>query len=123
VLAGRAMMTIATPDSGHEVPVMLAPFLGSGSTLRGFANRRFSDRNRLLLSGEYRWRPSRYLDMALFLDAGQVAPNRRDFDLSEFETAWGLGARFHGPNFNALRIEVARGREGIRFIFAGSQAF
>jgi outer membrane translocation and assembly module TamA len=123
VLAGRALMTIATPDSGHEVPVILAPFLGSGSTLRGFANRRFSDRNRVLLSGEYRWRPSRYLDMALFLDAGQVAPNRRDFEFAEFETAWGLGARFHGPNFTALRIEVARGREGLRLVFAGGQAF
>jgi outer membrane protein assembly factor BamA len=123
VLAGRALMTIATPDSGHEVPVVLAPFLGSGSTLRGFSNRRFSDRNRVLLTGEYRWRPSRYLDMALFLDAGQVAPNRRDFDISEFETSWGIGARFHGPNFNALRIEVARSREGLRIIFGGSQAF
>ena len=123
VLAARGLMTIATPDSGHEVPVILAPFLGSGNTLRGFANRRFSDRNRVLLSGEYRWRPSRYLDMALFLDAGQVAPNRRDFDVSEFETAWGLGARFHGPNFTALRVEVARGREGIRLIFAASPAF
>jgi hypothetical protein len=123
VLAGRALMTIATPDSGHEVPVPLAPFLGSGSTLRGFANRRFSDRNRLLLTGEYRWRPSRYLDMALFLDAGQVAPNWRDFTFSEFETTWGLGARFHGPNFNAVRIEVARSREGLRIIFGGSQAF
>ena len=34
-----------------------------------------------------------------------------------------LGARFHGPAFNALRIEVARGREGIRMIFSGSQPF
>ena len=123
VLAGRALVTVATPDSGHEVPVMLGPFLGSGNTLRGFANRRFSDRNRLLLSGEYRWRPSRYLDMALFLDAGQVAPNRRDFDFAEFETAWGLGARFHGLNFTALRIELARGREGLRVVLSGGQAF
>lgn len=123
VLAGRALVTLATPDSGHEVPVMLGPFLGGGSTLRGFANRRFSDRNRVLLSGEYRWRPSRYLDMALFLDGGQVAPQRRDFDLASFAAAWGLGARFHGPSFNALRVEVARSREGVRVIFAGSQAF
>ena len=123
VLAGRGLMTLSTPDRGHQVPVMLAPFLGSGSTLRGFVNRRFSDQNRVLLSGEYRWRPSRYLDMALFLDAGQVAADRRDFDFSAFETSWGLGARFHGPNFNALRLEVARGREGTRLVFAGSQAF
>lgn len=123
VLAGRGLMTLTTPDRGHEVPVMLAPFIGSGSTLRSFVNRRFSGRNRVLLSGEYRWRPSRYLDMALFLDAGQVAADRRDFEVSAFESSWGLGARFHGPNFNALRIEVARGREGTRLVFAGSQAF
>lgn len=123
VLAGRGLMTLTSTDAGHDVPIMLAPYLGSGSTLRGFANRRFSDRNRVLLTGEYRWRPSRYLDMALFIDAGQVAASRHDFDTSAFDTAWGIGARFHGPNFNALRIEAARGREGIRLIFAGSQAF
>ncbi len=123
VFAARGLMTLASPDSGDEVPVMLAPFLGSGGTLRGFVNRRFSDRNRVLLTGEYRWRPSRYLDMALFLDAGQVARDRHDFDFSAFEAVYGIGARFHGPNFNALRIELARGREGMRLIFAGSQAF
>ena len=101
----------------------MMPYLGSGSALRGFANRRFTDRNRVLLSGEYRWRPSRYIDMALFMDAGQVAGDRRDFDFNRFDVAWGIGARFHGPNFNALRIEVARGREGIRLIFSGSQPF
>ncbi len=123
VLAARGLVTLTTPDGGDHVPVMLAPFLGSGSTLRGYSNRRFTDRNRMLLTGEYRWRPSRYIDMALFLDGGQVAANRRDFDLAEFDVAWGLGARFHGPHFTALRLEVARGREGVRIIFAGSQPF
>ena len=123
VLAGRALMTLTQPDTGHDVPVMMMPFLGSGSALRGFANRRFTDLNRLLLSGEYRWRPSRYIDMALFMDAGQVARARRDFDFNRFDVAWGIGARFHGPNFTALRIEAARGREGIRLIFAGAQPF
>ncbi len=61
--------------------------------------------------------------MALFLDAGQVAAERQDLTAANFETAWGLGARFHGPHFNAFRIEVARGREGLRIIFGGSQAF
>jgi hypothetical protein len=123
VLAGRALMTLTQTDGDNVVPVMLSPYLGSGSAFRGYANRRFTDRNRLLLSGEYRWRPSRYLDMALFIDAGQVAPDRRDFDAGNFDTAWGIGARFHGPTFNAVRIEVARGREGIRLIVAGSQPF
>jgi hypothetical protein len=123
VLAARGLMTLTSPDGGDDVPVMMTPYLGSGSTLRGYANRRFTDRNRVLLTGEYRWRPSRYLDMALFLDAGQVARDRRDFNVEQFDVAWGIGARFHGPNFNALRIEAARGREGFRLIFAGSQPF
>ena len=38
VLAGRALMTLTQPDAGHDVPVIMAPYLGSGSTLRGFAN-------------------------------------------------------------------------------------
>jgi hypothetical protein len=123
VLAARALVTLTSPDGDDEVPVMLAPYLGSGSTLRGYSNRRFLDRNRVLMTGEYRWRPSRYLDMALFLDAGQVAHDRHDFEFKEFEIGWGLGARFHGPTFNALRVEVAHGREGLRLIFAGSQPF
>lgn len=123
VLAAHGLMTLTTPDIGEDVPVMLSPYLGSSIWLRGFTNRRFTDRNRVLLTGEYRWRPSRYLDMALFLDAGQVARDRADFDLADFDVAWGIGARFHGPAFNALRIEVARGREGIRLIVSGSQPF
>jgi hypothetical protein len=123
VLAARGLVTLTMTDPNQTVPVMMMPYLGSGSALRGYANRRFTDRNRALLTGEYRWRPSRYLDMALFIDAGQVAADRHAFEISEFDTAWGIGARFHGPNFNALRIEVARGREGIRLIFAGSQPF
>lgn len=123
VIAARGLVTLTSTEPGSEVPVMLSPYLGSGSTLRGFATRRFTDRNRVLLTGEYRWRPSRYLDMALFLDAGQVAADRTQFNRRDFETNWGLGARFHGPLFTALRVEVARGREGMALVVAGSQIF
>jgi outer membrane translocation and assembly module TamA len=123
VLAAHALVTMTTADAGEAVPVMLAPFLGSGSTLRGYPTRRFTDRNRVLATAEYRWRPSRYMDMALFVDAGQVAPDRHDFRTADFDVDWGIGARFHGPTTNALRIDIARGREGVRLIFAGSQPF
>ena len=42
VLAFRGLATLATPSDGDAVPVVLAPYLGSGSTLRGYANRRFA---------------------------------------------------------------------------------
>jgi len=123
VLAVRGLATLTTTDAGEQVPVMLAPFLGSGSTLRAFPTRRFTDRNRVLLTGEYRWRPSRYVDMALFVDSGQVAADKDQFRFRDFETNWGIGVRFHGPLFTALRVEYARGREGRSLIFAGSQIF
>jgi hypothetical protein len=123
VFAVRGLATLADPQGNQEIPVMLTPILGSGSTLRGYSNRRFADRNRVLLTGEYRWRPSRYLDMALFYDTGMVARDPSEFTFSKFDSAWGLGARFHGPAFTAFRVEIARGREGIRLVFAGSQPF
>jgi len=61
--------------------------------------------------------------MAIFVDAGQVAHDRSEFDLNSFDVAWGFGTRFHGAAFNALRVDIARGREGFRIIFAGSQPF
>ena len=50
------------------------PDLGGSHTLRGYPTWRFRDRNRLLLTGEYRWTAGPFVDMALFLDAGKVAP-------------------------------------------------
>ena len=123
VLAGRAMMTLTEAEPGHQVPAMLAPYLGSGGTLRGFPNRRFADQNRVVVSGEYRWRPSRYLDMSLFVDAGQVAADHHDFRFEDFAMNWGIGARFHGATFNAFRVEIAKSREGLKLVFAGAQPF
>jgi hemolysin activation/secretion protein len=102
---------------------MLAPDVGSGSTIRGFSNRRFQDNGRLVLTGEYRWRPSRYLDMAVFLDAGQVAPEWTAFRRNALETGWGVGARLHGPSFMVMRLELARTRNGLNLVTAATQAF
>jgi hypothetical protein len=119
----RGLATMSTPDAGNKVPIMLAPDVGSGTTVRGFANRRFQDNGRLVLTGEYRWRPSRYLDMAIFLDAGQVAPDWKSFDLDTLETGWGIGARVHGPTFTVMRLEVARTRAGWNLVVAATPAF
>jgi hypothetical protein len=123
VLAFRGLATFTDADAGHAVPFVLLPTVGSGRTVRGYANRRFADRHRLVLTGEYRWRPSRYLDLAIFMDAGQVAPDRSDLALSRLKTAWGAGARLHGPAFTALRFDVARSREGLTFVVAAGPPF
>ena len=113
-----------TVNDDDVVPYFLMPSLGSGSTLRAYPSWRFRDRHSLLMSGEWRWTPSLlFLDVAVFVDAGKVAGQRSDLNLSGLHYDWGLGFRFHGPIATPLRIEVAHGREGFNLVFSGAAAF
>jgi hypothetical protein len=114
----------STTNGSDQVPYFLLPSLGSGSTLRGYSSWRFRDRHAVLTSAEFRWIPSRLmLDMALFYDAGMVAPELDRLTTGGFVSNYGIGVRFHGPARTPLRIEIARGQEGTRLVFAASAAF
>ena len=120
-LRGRVQTTL---DDDDVVPHYLLPALGSGSTLRGFSSWRFRDRHSVLMSGEWRWIPSRLaLDMALFYDAGKVTPRFDDISFDDLKTDFGIGVRFHTPFATPLRIELAKSREGARIVFSGGAAF
>jgi hypothetical protein len=113
-----------TLDDDDVVPYFLLPSVGSGSTLRAYPSWRFRDRHSLLLSGEWRWIPNRmFLDMAFFYDAGKVASRREDLDFDGLKHDAGIGIRFHGPLATPLRVDVARGSEGINIVFSGAAAF
>lgn len=122
-LAFRALATTTRTVEGDEVPFILLPSIGGGDTVRGLANRRFQDRSRVVLNAEYRWRPSRYVDLALFVDSGSVAPRIKDIEIRRFQTGYGIGARFHGPGFTALRVETARGPDSWHVVFGGGLPF
>jgi hypothetical protein len=120
-LHGAAVTTL---DDDDDVPYFLMPSLGSGSTLRGYPSWRFRDRHSLLMSGEWRWIPSRMLiDMAIFYDAGKVAGRREDLNFKDLKHDWGVGFRLHTPAATPLRIDVARGSEGVNIVFSGGAAF
>ena len=120
-LRGRLQSTLGDDD---QVPYFLLPALGSGSTLRGYSSWRFRDRHAVMTSGEWRWIVNRLaLDVALFVDAGMVAPRFDALTTRAFVTDYGLGFRFHGPARTPLRVEFANGREGTRIVFAASAAF
>ena len=123
VIALRARVTTTYTDAGNDVPFYLLPSLGGGSSVRGYHSWRFRDRNALLLNAEYRWTPSHFLDMALFLDAGQVAPRPADLHFTELHTGYGIGARFHTPAATVLRIDVARSEEGFTVHWSTVQRF
>jgi hypothetical protein len=123
VIALRALASTTYTDSGNAVPYFLMPDLGGSSRLRGYPAWRFRDRNRLLLTGEYRWMAGQFVDMAIFLDAGKVAPTRSDLDLTKLKTSYGVGIRFHMPSATLLRMEVARTAEGTSLVFGFGPVF
>lgn len=123
VLSFRARAQTVDEKNGQQAPFFMLPSLGGGSTLRAFSSWRFRDENSLLLQGEWRIMVNRYLDLAFFYDAGKVAPRRKDLDLDNLKDDFGVGLRFHGPFATPVRIELARSREGLGFVFSSSAAF
>jgi outer membrane translocation and assembly module TamA len=63
------------------------------------------------------------MDMALFYDAGKVAADRSSLDFEGLEHDFGVGLRVHGPLTTPIRIDLAKGREGFRIVWAGSAVF
>ena len=123
VLSLRGRMESAH-GSDSDAPYYLLPWLGSGSSLRGYGTGRFRDKHSLLMSGEWRWIPNRYaLDMALFFDAGTVGPRFKDLKFSELKYDYGIGIRLHGPAMTPLRFDVAHGNEGWHLVISSSAAF
>ena len=120
-LHGRVETTDARDD--EQIPFFMLPALGGGSTLRGFASWRFRDRHSLLAQAEWRVLVNRFLDTALFYDAGKVVARRGDLDFDGLKSDYGIGIRFHGPAATPLRIELAKSNEGLAIVFASKAAF
>jgi hypothetical protein len=124
VLSVRGRVQSAFRKDGQEIPFFMLPSLGGGSTLRAFSSWRFRDRHSLLLQAEWRTMVNRYLDLALFYDAGKVAPRASKLDFSGLTDNYGVGLRFHGPVSTPLRIELARSGEArLNLIVSVSAAF
>ncbi|MGE3959730.1 MAG: BamA/TamA family outer membrane protein [Vicinamibacterales bacterium] len=123
VIALRASASTTMTADGEEVPYFMLPTLGGTRALRGYSSWRFRDRNRLLLSGEYRWSAGPLVDMSLFMDAGAVAPRFDDLAGTSLRTSYGVGFTIHTPAATVTRIELARSREGLGLIFGFGPSF
>ncbi|MEO8070374.1 MAG: BamA/TamA family outer membrane protein, partial [Acidobacteriota bacterium] len=123
VIALRGLASTTEVSEGQSVPFFLTPDLGGKQLLRGYSTWRFRDRNRMLLTGEYRWRAGQFVDMALFLDAGKVEDRLQDLDLTGLKTSYGIGASFHTPGATVMRFEVARTQEGTSLLWSFGPSF
>jgi outer membrane protein assembly factor BamA len=117
-VAGR--VALSQTAAGQSVPFHLLPAIGGLDTLRGYANYRFRDRNIAMLSAEYRWPVMRALDAAIFYDAGTVASTATGLGRAQLARDAGIGFRFHSATRNVLRLDVARGSEGIGAVISFS---
>jgi hypothetical protein len=120
-LHGLAQTTYG--KSGQQIPFFMMPSIGGGSDLRAYTSWRLRDLNSLVLQAEWRVIVNRFLDMALFVDAGKVAARRTNLDLSGLMSDVGLGFRLHGPAATPLRIEFTHGREGFGLVLSASEVF
>jgi hypothetical protein len=123
VLSLHARAELADATGAQTIPFFMLPALGGGSSLRGFASWRFRDLNSLLLQAEWRVMVNRFMDMALFYDAGRVAARRSDLTDGPLKCDYGLGFRLHGPYATPLRVELARSNEGVAIVFSAKAAF
>jgi hypothetical protein len=106
-------------DTGREVPFFLMPDVG-GHDLRGFKDYRFRDRHSIAWTAEYRWYAQEFLDAAIFYDAGKTVPTRSSLDFNGLHSSIGAGVRLHTSTSTLVRLEVAHGREGTRFLIGFS---
>jgi Omp85 superfamily domain len=115
VLAAHGLMVNTDTKDGRLVPLYLQPTLGGANTLRSFGDFRFRDNSLLLATAEARLALMTHLDLAMFVDAGNVAPQARSLNLDQ--RSYGGGLRLHTRRDTFAMIDVARGSEGWRLLF------
>lgn len=124
VLVFRALASLSDTPPGRDVPFYFQQTLGGSTTLRGFRDYRFRDRNLLLLQAEYRWEILPALDAALFYDAGKVAPRPSGLDIDDLQSDYGFGFRFGTNRGVFLRVDAAFGsRDGKRYFIKFGHVF
>ncbi len=106
---------------GGDPPFYKLPALGGQYRMRGYYEGRYRDNNYLMMQLEYRqyfwWK----FGLAVFLGAGDVAPELMKFTFSTIKYSYGFGLRFL---FNSeekvnLRMDLGFGNDGNSGIYFG----
>jgi len=110
--------------SETEIPFFFTRGLGGSHSLRGFPLNRFRGEDLVLATVEYRSAilPGK-LDAVVFWDAGGAYRSFSDLKPSGLEHSFGAGIRVLRRDRILLRLEVAQGSEGPRFLVSFSSPF
>jgi hypothetical protein len=123
VLAVRFLMEAV---NGRNVPFYERPTLGGQDTLRAFGKNRFIDDALILFNIEERFRITKRrilgnpveVELATFLDIGQVMDDFESIRLHEFQFNPGFGIRLLARPHVTGRLDVAYGKDGFG-VFVG----
>ena len=99
------------------------PTLGGSKELRGYNYGRFTDKNMLSLTAEYRAEVWMAMDLALFVDAGKVFAETSQLNFKDLRTNYGFGVRIKTSLSTFLRADVAFGGEGMHYYITFDNSF
>jgi len=123
VIAVRGFVETNQTTAGRAIPFFDMPVLGTSQTLRGFQTFRFRDKTALAASLEYRYRIWPRIDLGLFVDQGQVAPQLGDLALNRFHTGYGLRLFGWLKPTSPISIDYGRSSETWRFYVSFNPRF
>jgi hypothetical protein len=110
--------------SGTEIPFFFTRGLGGSHSLRGFPLNRFRGEDLVLGTVEYRCAIlAGKLDAVLFWDTGGAYRSFSELTLGGLEHSFGGGIRLLRRGRVLLRLEVAQGSEGPRFLVSFGRPF
>jgi hypothetical protein len=118
VIAVRAVYAGVGPRSGTTtLPFYRLAMSEGDSRFAGYSSERFRDRQLLHARIEYRWTVFHTVSALGLYDLGEVAPRTGVFRLSQAHTSYGGGLRMGMTPLAAMRVEIAKGVEGVHATF------
>lgn len=123
VLASRLLASADLGAGSNDVPFYLQQTLGGANTMRAFPSYRLRGTELLHATVESRWRLTSMIEVAPFLDAGRVRGGQLPSGLSGWLVAPGVGLRLRYKQLEVGRLDVARGRDGVRAVYAFDAPF
>ncbi len=123
VVALHTELAFANNKPGERIPFYLLPVVGGNNSIRAFDNYRFRGENSFYMNAEYRYDLFKYVELAGFIDAGEVRADWEDIGFGGLLGGYGGGVRVKAMDQVIVRFDVANGAEGPAFILKLGKAF
>jgi outer membrane protein assembly factor BamA len=123
VIAARVVGSIDHGDDDTPPPFYLLSTLGGGNAMRGDPTDRLRGTRLIASTVEYRWRTTRYVEIAPFLDVGQVRGGPLPGTAGDLLVSPGIGLRIRNDKRLLFRVDLARGGDGARLSLSVSPPF